>query len=73
MSYLTFPTKPGPLPNGGHPNSGVGLPLRALACGCGRPLVEDDGCVLCGHWLCEVVDRTWRDRARVVSGVLVAA
>lgn len=47
----------------------LGEPLQAKACACGpRAVVEDGGCVVCGHLLPEVIAQTFREQERRLAG-----
>lgn len=57
---VTFPTSP-------HGATAPGAPIRAEACCCEHGPLLDAGtgwCVRCGRFTREVIDATWRARAR---------
>lgn len=52
-----FPTKPTTR------TSHLGEPERARSCWCGpRAVVEDGGCIRCGHWIAPVIARTFGEQ-----------
>lgn len=62
---IPFPTQA--VMSGNHHAVPLGLPDRARGCRCPVPIVDGEGGCVCGHWVQQVIDRTFADRARALA------